>query len=187
MVKISRSQHLMSILLAAALFSLWFFFHRDSNVESGSIPAKKIIVAEAVGQVKRPGIYFFEHGINVKELLSYAGGATTEQLIPDSILESPVPTGTRVEVSSSEEEAAVIKKDLMAARKRIVLGIALDANLASAEELAYIPGISLDEAAEIVRLRERKGRFERLEEISAVRGIDRDELNKLEYYLVVKP
>jgi competence protein ComEA len=144
-------------------------------------------IAEAAGQVKRPGIYFFEHNTSVKELLAAAGGLTTAGSIPNLILESPLPTGTRVDVSSSKEGMAIIKKDLMAARKRIVLGIPLDVNQATAEELALLPYVSPHQAAEIVRLRERKRRFERLEELLAVRGIDREDLKRLEYYLVVRP
>jgi competence protein ComEA len=183
----SRSQHLIAILLATALFLSWFLFHRISDTDSGNIPGQPSIIAEATGQVKRPGVYFFETAPNIKELLAVAGGVTVKGLIPDSILESSICTGIRVHVLSTKDDGIVIRQDLMAARERIVLGIPLDANQATVEELALLPYITAHQAKEIVRLRERKIRLKGLEELLTIRGIDSEDLRRLESYLTVRP
>jgi competence protein ComEA len=183
----SRSQHLIAILLAAALFLLWFLFHRISDRDPGNIPGQLLIIVEAAGQVKRPGVYFFKDAPNIKELLAVAGGVTVKGPISDSILESSICTGTRVQVLSTDDDRIVINQDLMAARKRVVLGIPLDANQASAEEFALLPYITAHQAKEIVRLRERKIRLKGLEELLAIRGIDSEDLRKLKSYLIVRP
>jgi competence ComEA-like helix-hairpin-helix protein len=50
-------------------------------------------------------------------------------------------------------------------------GQRLDINRASAEELTLIPGVGPKLAARIVEERSRRGRFERLEDLRAVRGL----------------
>jgi len=181
------SQHLIAILLAVALFLSWFLFHRIPDRDPGNIPGQPLVIAEAAGQVKRPGVYFFEHAPNIKKLLSVAGGVTVKGLIPASILENLICTGTRVQVLSPEDDRIVVNQDLMAARKRIIVGIPLDANQASVEELALLPYITAHQAKEIVRLRERKIRLKGLEELLAIRGIDSEDLRKLKSYLIVRP
>jgi hypothetical protein len=182
-----RSQHLIAIFLAAALFLSWFLFHRASEQNSGNVPSRPAIIVEATGQVKRPGIYFFEHAPSIEEVLAVAGGVTGKGTMPPSIPEGSVCTGTCVKVWSIEDNRVAITQELMAARKRIVLGIPLDANQAAVEELALLPYITENQAEEIVRLRERKSRFNGLEELLEIRGIDVEDLRRLKSYLTVRP
>ncbi len=55
--------------------------------------------------------------------------------------------------------------------ERLALGLPVDVNAATAEELAAIPGLSPRLAAEIVAERRRHGPFGSVEELRRVRGI----------------
>jgi competence protein ComEA len=59
----------------------------------------------------------------------------------------------------------------LAADERLVLGLPVDPNTASARELAFVPGLSRAIAAEIVLDRERNGRYRQVAELVRVRGI----------------
>lgn len=55
--------------------------------------------------------------------------------------------------------------------ERLLLGLPLDVNTASAEDLSEVPGLSARLAAELVAERRRAGRFAATDELIRVRGI----------------
>jgi competence protein ComEA len=59
----------------------------------------------------------------------------------------------------------------LASDERLALGMPLDPNTAGARELAFVPGLSRQLAAEIVLDRERNGPYGSLAELVRVRGI----------------
>jgi competence protein ComEA len=73
----------------------------------------------------------------------------------------------------------------MAADKRLALGIAIDVNRATLEELVLVPGIGEKTAGKIVEERGLNGKFSRLEELMRVKGIKEKRLEKLRRYLCV--
>jgi len=70
--------------------------------------------------------------------------------------------------------------------ERLVLGLPLDPNRATAGELALVPGLSARLAAELVADRERCGPFRRVEELARVRGIGPARLAKARPHLAVE-
>lgn len=55
--------------------------------------------------------------------------------------------------------------------ERLLLGLPLDPNVASARDLAFVPGLSARLAAAVVADREERGPFPSVEELVRVRGI----------------
>jgi len=70
--------------------------------------------------------------------------------------------------------------------ERLLLGLPLDPNRATAAELAQVPGLSPRLAAELVEDRERRGPFLRVEEVERVRGIGPARLAKARPHLAVE-
>lgn len=70
--------------------------------------------------------------------------------------------------------------------ERLLLGLPLDPNRATAGELALVPGLSPRLAAELVADRERRGPFLRVEEVERVRGIGPGRMAKARPHLVVE-
>lgn len=64
--------------------------------------------------------------------------------------------------------------------------VQVDLNTATAAELEKLPGIGPSKAGAIVALRERLGRFRRVEQILRVRGIGRATFRKLRPMITVK-
>lgn len=78
------------------------------------------------------------------------------------------------------------RRDL-SGRERVLLGLPLDPNRASAEDLAAVPGLSPGLAAEIVADRDRRGPFDRVESLERVRGIGPARMARASAFLAVAP
>lgn len=74
----------------------------------------------------------------------------------------------------------------MSAAGRLALGLRIDLNRASEEDLSLVPGIGDRMAAQIIQLRLEKGAFRDLSELVAVPGIKERKLNSLKGYLMVR-
>lgn len=70
--------------------------------------------------------------------------------------------------------------------ERLLRGLPLDPNRATAEELARVPGLSPRLAAELVADRARRGPFSAVEEVERVRGIGPARLARARPHLAVE-
>ncbi|AMV31210.1 ComE operon protein 1 [Pirellula sp. SH-Sr6A] len=61
----------------------------------------------------------------------------------------------------------------------------VDLNLATESELNLLPGVGPKLAKEILRLRDERGKFERVEDLLAVPGIKQTRLDQIRPYVVV--
>ena len=63
----------------------------------------------------------------------------------------------------------------------------IDLNTATSEQLRQLPGIGQATAKKIIDQREKSGRFRRVEDLLAIRGISDKRLAKLRPYVIVSP
>jgi comEA protein len=63
----------------------------------------------------------------------------------------------------------------------------IDINLASAKELEELPGVGPTTAKAIIQFRTKTGRFQRIEDLLAIRGISEAKLAKMRPYIIVGP
>jgi comEA protein len=63
----------------------------------------------------------------------------------------------------------------------------IDINLASAKELEELPGVGPTTAKAIIQFRTKTGRFHRVEDLLAIRGISETKLEKMRPYITVGP
>ena len=75
----------------------------------------------------------------------------------------------------------------LAGDERLVLGLPLDVNRATAHELAFVPGLGRHLAAALVDERARNGGFATVDEVVRVRGIGPKKLEKARPALTVIP
>lgn len=61
----------------------------------------------------------------------------------------------------------------------------IDINLASAKELQELPGVGPSTAKAIIQFRTKSGRFHRVEDLLAIRGISETKLSKMRPYIVL--
>ncbi len=187
-MKLSREQLIgcFALLILASLLMIPNAFTLGSReTESRTVPYSIMtpgtIAVELTGESGRDGVYFVPKGITPAGFLELAGvktafavgstkqstvftSATTVMLLPNS-------TGITVEP--------------MAAGKRLALGIPIDINRSSIQDLVLVPGIGEKTAEKILDHRNTNGRFSKLDELMLVKGIKEKRFAKLRRYLCI--
>ncbi|MBW2170684.1 MAG: helix-hairpin-helix domain-containing protein [Deltaproteobacteria bacterium] len=98
-------------------------------------------------------------------------------------MNTPLETGTRVELRTSERESGRVTISPIDPGKKFVLGIPVPLNQAGAEALAIIPGISHSLAQRIVEFRKSHGPFKTWHELRRVKGIGPKKVERFRSYL----
>jgi competence protein ComEA len=187
MKRFSRSQAVVVLLGALGIlsFSLWRY---GRSVQQRVEPSHQYPIAAVVqvsGQVRAPGIYSFDLPITVNELVARAGGLPPSLKPAYHWTQLQVEHGQRVHVMSGSNSVAQVRLSWMGASSLLALGVLLDVNRASVEDLALVPGVNRRLAEHIVAHRQQKGEFTRLEELDDVKGIGPATLERIRPYLKV--
>lgn len=136
------------------------------------------IVIEVVEEDGVSGIFFVEPGTSLKQLFSQL--QFNKVIIKDIQLQN----GMKVRlVPEGDHQGIAVER--MEAPKRLALGLPLDINLASQDDLMLIPGVGEVSSANIVAWRKKIGQFEKLEQLTDIKGIKEKKLSKLRPYLYV--
>jgi len=137
------------------------------------------------GDARRHGVYFVPAGSTAFDVLKRSGEWDNDPhriSLPAGLLRS-LNRGDLVQVVTAPDGKRWIRLSQMPAAERMTLGIPLDVNTASVEELTLVPGIGPKTAFLIVRERDRRKVFHALEELAAVPGIKGKRLEGLRPYL----
>jgi len=124
------------------------------------------------------GVYFVAPGESLHSLCLRLGIPAPEG--KDLLLRN----GMRVRFAPDKNGRSV-RIENMDAGTRLALGLPVDINLAGFDDLRMIPGVGNKLAADIVALREKTGRFNRLEELTQIKGIKEKKMEKLRNYLYI--
>jgi competence protein ComEA len=139
-----------------------------------------LMAVEVAGHQGMDGIYFLPEGMTVEQLLYTAG-------IPGM---NPPGKNDRGEISAGSVLKASLQGEVnigeMAAARKLALGLPLDLNRISEEDLSLVPGIGEKLAYQIIQLRSEKGGFRDLADLTALPGIKEKKLNGLKGYLIVR-
>jgi competence protein ComEA len=187
-MKITREQLLGSLtLLVVAALLMILNAHprapRESRALDVPFSTEKpgTIAVELTGESGCNGIYFIPRGTSLAGFLEMAGivdfGVPAEPG-PSPVLKSP----TTITLVPSPPGISI---EPMAAGKRLTLGIPIDINRSSMQDLVLIPGIGEKTAEKILELRRANGMFRKLDELMLVKGIKEKRFEKLRRYLCI--
>ncbi len=176
----SRAQLGIMILLGAVLFLLYAW--RGNYVGAPSTadaPVANPIFVEVAGEVARPGVYSFPAPPTLLELSQKAGGPK-----PRTDAKVKLASGSLVRAAPAGEYRL---GDRMSGPQLLSLGLAVEVNDASAEDLEALPGIGPVMARRLVQYRQAHGPFKNLEDLLEVSGLGEKKLARLKTYLTVSP
>jgi competence protein ComEA len=146
---------------------------------AGTDPSTPVtLVVQAAGAVARPGVYRLQAGARVVDLISAAGGPTSEADTQLVALAATLTDGVRVYVPKVGESPPA---PVGASAGGVVgsPGAPVDLNAATPEQLDSLPGVGPATAAAIVAHRQEIGRYTSVEELLDVRGIGPAKLDAL--------
>lgn len=174
----SRSQLRVILLLGAALIGL-YAWRAHVLLAPGPPPpgVMSLTFVEVTGPVAHPGVYSFPKPPSLGEVWQRAGGRGEA---PDK--DRPIPSGSRVEVGP----AGGYRLAAMSGAQLLTLGLPLDLNRASAEDLEAVPGIGPALAQRIVDYRQAHGPFKKIEELEEkVLGFGSQKVEGIKPYLSI--
>jgi len=169
-----------SIILAIIPFMSFIrSFQRDLKSPVLSTSGSNSLIIEVVAENGVSGIAFVDRGTSVNQMLAKLA---YHRIIKEDI---QLQNGMKIRlVPEKDHQGLIVEK--MDAVKRLALGLPLDINLASLDELILIPGVGEALAANIVTQREKIGRFERIDELMDIKGIKGKKLAKLRPYFYIE-
>jgi len=171
----SRSQLGVIILLGAVLIGLYAWrahvFFPPAPPPPGTL---SLAFVEVTGKVPYPGVYSFPKPPSLREVWAKAGAAGTPS-DPDKTIAS----GSRVEMAPD----GGYRLAAMSGAQLMTLGLPIDLNRATAEDLDAIPGLGPALAKRIVDYRQAHGPFKKIEDLRGVSGVGPQNLEKLKPYL----
>jgi competence protein ComEA len=150
------------------------------------------IVVHAAGAITNPGVYVFDGGARVADLVSSAGGPTSDADIDRLNLAAPLNDGTRVYIPfRGKEVPATVGVDgapsapspggpsTPGSPGNTTPTGKLNLNTATAEQLDALPGVGPATAAAIIEHRTKIGRFRSITQLLDVPGIGEAKLAAL--------
>jgi competence protein ComEA len=174
----SRSQLGVILLLGAVLIGLYAW--RAGMLFAPSPPPPGILhlaFVEVTGPVAHPGVYSFPQPPTLGEVWQRAGAPG---VAPNK--DKSIASGTRVEVTPKGGYRLAV----MPGTQLLTLGLPLDLNRASAEDLGAVPGIGPALARRIVEYRNTHGPFKQIDELQEkVLGVGQKKAEILKRYVVI--
>ena len=174
----SRAQLGIILLVGAVLFFLYGW--RANFGRTPAMPptvALKPIFVEVAGDITRPGVYSFPGPPTLPEVWRQAGGRKPP---PPSDLK--LTSGSRLEVTPQ----GTYRLGRMSGPRLLTLGLGLDLNTATAEDLEALPGLGPALARRIVAHRAIHGQFRKLKNLLKVSGIGAKKLEALRPFVNIK-
>jgi competence protein ComEA len=180
----TRAQQGVILLLGAALLILFVWRANFGLAPSSPPPSKALnqVFVEVQGAVAHPGVYSFPGPPTLLEVRRRAGGLApvSESHFEEANPPSPgLSSGTRVEIAGDGS----CRLGRMTGAKLMTLGLAIDLNLATPEDLEALPGIGPALAQRIIAYRQAHGPFQKVDDLLAVSGIGPQKLEKMKLYL----
>lgn len=155
----------------------------SKSIESEKVTEKnekeksESIVIDIKGAVKSEGVYEMSQGDRVKKAIEKAGGFSNDADVKKINLAQYVQNQMLLYVPHIGEQGGIAQEQQ--GKKKVAI------NIATKEEIETIVGIGPTKAESIIRYREEKGPFMKLEDLLEVDGIGEKSLEKMKEEIIV--
>jgi competence protein ComEA len=170
---------ILTVFLALNCYRFCFSLNNETQIENLS-PC----LLEVKGEVLHPGLYYYSYCPTINELLNASGQAPDEKVTINQNSMVMLSTGTSLWVQKARKGVWVGLFPLEG-KKKMLLGIPINLNTATSDDLSSLPGIGPHIAHEVILFRKTRGTFSKIEDLKAVKGIGEKRFKKIEKYLTV--
>ena len=173
---------LIAVCLTLAIIPFFIFLYSlFSNYKAPAFTDQldNSLAIEVVENDQPKGIYFVGSETSSEQLLKNAG--IGEFSFPDFKLND----GMKIMINSASGNQDVVIAKISSA-ERLALGMSLDINQVTEDELLLITGIGQATAQKILYLRDKLGRFRNIEQLMEIKGIKEKKLAEIRKYLYVE-
>ena len=175
-----RDGAIVIVVIAVILFAIYsssaLFRSKISDIPFGNRSFGPIIVG-ITGNTGVNGIFYVTEKARISVLLE-AAGIRNPELFDQSMLSKRLSTGKTVVIESHERLRIVEMNNA----NKLALGIPIDINKATLEDLMLISGVGEKTAWQIIQFREESGRYQRVEDLMKIRGIKEKKFRNLRRY-----
>ena len=178
----SKIKGLIAVCLILAIIPFFIFlFNLFTSYKAPAFTdqSNKSLTIEIVENDQPRGIYFVGAETSLGKLLKNAG--IGEFSFPDFKLNN----GMKIIINSSSGKQNVVVAKISSA-ERLALGMPLNINEVKEDELLLINGIGQATAQKILDLRNKLGRFHKIEQLMEVKGIKEKKLAEIRKYLYIE-
>jgi len=144
---------------------------------ANQLPGK--IAIEIVENDKSRGMYFVDTKTSANQLLKSIG------IEEQASVDFPLNSGMKILITATSENHNVSASGLESPN-RLALGMKLDINRATENDLLLVSGIGEVTAKKILDMRSKLGKFKNIEQLLEIKGIKEKKLAKFRKYLYVK-
>ncbi|MDI6741176.1 MAG: helix-hairpin-helix domain-containing protein [Smithella sp.] len=140
---------------------------------------EKSVAIEIIDGNGHGGIYFFDQETTFQDLL---GSSVISSKSNDNFV---LKTGMKL-ILDSDSQKSEVTIGKMSPSSRLAIGLPMDINEASQDDLILIKGIGIATAERIVALREKLKRFDDVQQLTEIKGIKEKKIKELQQYLYVE-
>jgi competence protein ComEA len=150
---------------------------------SGSLPAfftgkGQIIHVELTGAGLTPGVYQFNDGLALHDVIKLTQGLETMDLPADRVWSVPLSDGESFRIAKKDREIRLVHRGWMSAIRRMVMEIPLHPDRMSCSDWVALPGVGPALAQRIENDRQKNGDFGSLDGLNRVPGIGEKRLDQ---------
>jgi competence protein ComEA len=172
-----RDGAIVIVVIAVILFAIYYsstlFPSKINDIPFDNRSFGPIIVG-ITGNTGVNGIFYVTEKARISDLLE-AAGIRNPELFDQSMLSKRLSTGKTVVIESHERLRIVEMNNA----NKLALGIPIDINKATLEDLMLISGVG---ERQIIQFREESGRYQRVEDLMKIRGIKEKKFRNLRRY-----
>ncbi len=169
---------ILTVFLAHYCYRFCFSLNNETQIENLSP-----YLLEVKGEVPHPGLYYYAYRPTINELLNASGQAPDDNVTINQ-KSMVLSTGASLWVQKNRKGLRIAIFPLEG-KKKLLLGIPINLNTATSDDLSSLPGIGPHIADEVILFRKSCGTFSKIEDLKAVNGIGEKRLKKIEKYLTV--
>lgn len=191
-------------ILILFILSILIFFYITSNNQPDNIILNELytenslttenssseIVVHIAGSVQNPGIVTLSEGSRIIDVISSAGGATSDADLSKINLAYVVSDAQKIYIPSIYDDSTETNYITNLSGENVIEeknnSSTININSASQTDLENLPGIGPSTAIKIINYRNENGKFKKTEDLMNVPGIGQSKFNSLKDYISIK-